>query len=309
MILVVNLNPAVDVNVFGEKFRVYAENRGAACFPEPGGKGNNAARVANLLGGDVIATGLLGGFTGKFIEEELKKEGVVTDFLPITGTTRITLSHIETDSARETKIVPHSPELAPGAAEEFCAHLDLLLEKHNFSIAAFCGSLPPDLKPDYYVKLMHVAGKHGVPVVIDTSGQPLTEAVRLRPYMIKPNQYEAREFTGKDKTNDIFQIFKKLSGKISIICYSMGEDGAAFFSGGKVTRVYSPIRDAAVNPVGAGDALVGGFLAAFDRFGNNRDILYRWAVAAGTSTAMSPGLLWDNTLFKNVLDGLITDEG
>jgi fructose-1-phosphate kinase PfkB-like protein len=31
---------------------------------DPGGKGNNAARAARLLGADVIATGLSGGFTG-----------------------------------------------------------------------------------------------------------------------------------------------------------------------------------------------------------------------------------------------------
>ena len=71
MVLTVTLNPAVDYTVYGERFLPYRTNRCEALFPDAGGKGNNTARIARLLGADVIATGFIGGFTGQFIIEQL----------------------------------------------------------------------------------------------------------------------------------------------------------------------------------------------------------------------------------------------
>jgi fructose-1-phosphate kinase PfkB-like protein len=56
-----------------------------------------------------------------------------------------------------------------------------------------------------------------------------------------------------------------------------------------------------VNPVGAGDAFVGGYAAAWDRYGNNGELLLSWAAASGTAAALSKRLLYEPEVFRRVL--------
>jgi len=51
----------------------------------------------------------------------------------------------------------------------------------------------------------------------------------------------------------------------------------------------------------AGDAFVGGFLAAYDRDAGDLLPCFRSAIAAGTATASVKGLLWSPPLFEELL--------
>jgi 1-phosphofructokinase family hexose kinase len=307
MILTVTLNPAVDLTVFGGSFRVHETNRGRSLPPDPGGKGNNVARVARLLGADVTATGLVGGFTGDFIEGALAAESITPSFFRIDGITRFTAAYLEQGTGLETKIVPDGPEVSREEAAAFVRHDEELIAKGAFSVVALSGSLPRGVGADFYSPLIEAAGRHGVPVVLDTSGPPLREAVGSAPLMVKPNLAEATELFGADDKDELFRYLRGLARTIPIVALTMGREGALFFTRDKAIRA-SAGSVAAVNPVGAGDAFVGGFSAAYDKFGDDRGRLFRWAVAAGTACAGSSGLLFAREAFDAAEKSVVLEE-
>lgn len=75
MIYTCTLNPSVDYIVHMDELRVGELNRALKTLTFPGGKGINVSRVLKRLGVDSTALGFAGGFTGAFIESELRNEG------------------------------------------------------------------------------------------------------------------------------------------------------------------------------------------------------------------------------------------
>ena len=89
MITTVTLNASIDKAYYmessienGTVMRVKAVHNSA------GGKGLNVARAVRLCGEEVLATGLVGGYNGKYLEALLDKDGVSHDFVHIQGETR-----------------------------------------------------------------------------------------------------------------------------------------------------------------------------------------------------------------------------
>ena len=74
MILTVTINPCVDKSIFIDRLKVGGFNHGTEWSDVAGGKGNNAARVLKRLGVPVKALVLVGGATGKRMEQLLRDE-------------------------------------------------------------------------------------------------------------------------------------------------------------------------------------------------------------------------------------------
>jgi tagatose 6-phosphate kinase len=306
MILTVTLNPAVDFTVYGDTFKVNETNRGRLMDPDPGGKGNNVARVARLLGTDVVATGFLGGFTGRFIESGLREEGIETDFLHIDSLSRITVAYIEETASAETKVVPFGPDITRSEREKFARHYRSLLKENSFSSVILSGSLPGSLPDDYYGTLIDSAREYDVRVLLDTSGPPLVCGMKHTPFLVKPNRQEAKELVGSDGERETYRFFEGVAENGTIVALTLGEGGAVFFSGNKIYRI-RPEAGKGRNPVGAGDAFVGGLACALDRFGKRDDMLFSWAAAAGTAAAGSQGLLFSTDLFHEIQKSLLIE--
>mgnify|MGYP000870770912 FL=1 len=300
MILTVTLNPAVDYTVFGGAFTPYATNRGRDIAPEAGGKGNNAARVCRLLGFEVIATGIVGGHTGDFIRSAIESEGVVARFLEVPHPTRITMAYIETESGRDTKIVPSGAELDDTIGASFLSHYEALLRANKCDIVLLCGSLPPGLPDDYYGTLIDTAAAHGARVILDTSGAPLTRAIGHDPFIITPNLHEACELAGSDDRKTVIDFLCRASRRMGMAALTLGSEGAVYCVNGTARTVPAP-RVKTVNPVGAGDAFAAGLACACAKFGLDPAMMARWSLAAGACTAQSRGLTWDPALFDSML--------
>ena len=309
MILTVTLNPAVDYVVFGDSFMVGETNRGEDIAPDPGGKGNNAARIAHALGTEVQATGLAGGFTGAFIEDSLRAEGIQPDFYRTLGATRITASFIDKGSLRQTKIVPQGLTVSSTEIEGFRLHFDQLLRSRNYSMVSMNGSLARGMNADEYLNLIKLCEEAKLPTILDTSGAALVAAVsqrgnKVRPYMIKPNIEEARALCGAgDSANveEVVALLRPFLDSVPCIALTLGAEGAILLSKEESLRGFVSAV-AAVNPVCAGDAFVGGFLAAWDQRPGDLKNCFRWALAAGSATASVKGLLWERKMFDELLN-------
>jgi fructose-1-phosphate kinase PfkB-like protein len=170
-----------------------------------------------------------------------------------------------------------------------------------------CGSLPRGVPDDYYGTLIDIAAAHHIPVILDTSGVPLAEGVKHRPYMIKPNREEAIELTGGSTMEEVTSRVKSMTVLVPAISLTLGGEGALLFRHDRTMRGRSTMG-AAVNPVGAGDSFVGGYMAAFSRFGDDPVSSFRWALAAAACTARATGITWPPGEFENALRTIELEE-
>jgi len=76
VIVVVCLNPALDVTHHVDAVDWGGVNRPRAVQARPGGKGLNVARTLHALGVDVLVLGLAGGITGAGVEAGLRERCV-----------------------------------------------------------------------------------------------------------------------------------------------------------------------------------------------------------------------------------------
>ena len=95
MIVVVCLNPALDITHHVPKVDWAGVNRPAAVHARPGGKGTNVARSLHSFGVDIVLLGFSGGTTGAAVETGLRQLGVPTAFTRTTGETRRTFTVVD----------------------------------------------------------------------------------------------------------------------------------------------------------------------------------------------------------------------
>ena len=98
MILVVSLNPALDITHHVAGVDWSGVNRPREVSTAPGGKGLNVARTLHALGADVRVVGLAGGIVGEAVAAALAAAGVTGAFAPIAGQTRRTFAVVDTSS-------------------------------------------------------------------------------------------------------------------------------------------------------------------------------------------------------------------
>src|SRR5699024_10806567 len=92
----------------------------------PGGKGINVSRVLNELTYKNTALGFLGGYTGNFIEEQMKSKGGETCFIRIKDETR---TNIKLKSKEETEINGLGPNIAPEESNQLLQQLQQITKK------------------------------------------------------------------------------------------------------------------------------------------------------------------------------------
>lgn len=290
MIATVTLNPSLDEWMRLPSLRVGELNRASGFARYPGGKGLNVSRVIRELGGRTVAFGVAGGEDGMILRELVNRLSIPHDFVTVSGSTRNNYK-ILTDRPRVlTEINMAGPVVSPAILRE--------LERRLFGqrpaprCVVFSGSLPPGAPSSVYRRWIEAFRRRGIPSVLDTSGEALRAGLDARPWMIKPNRQEAEELLQERLTGRAHLIRaaqRLLQRGPEVVIVSLGRDGAlmasAHPSGAWLGRPPSVKTDSAV---GAGDSLVGGFLAAWVR---RQPLIeaFRLGIASGAAAAMTPG--------------------
>ncbi|QWB24819.1 MULTISPECIES: 1-phosphofructokinase family hexose kinase [Streptomyces] len=283
MILTVTLNTALDITYRVRSLRPHASHRVSEVTERPGGKGVNVARVLAALGHEVTVTGFTGGATGRVVQELLASVPDVTDALvPITGTTRRTIAVADDLTGDTTQLNEPGPTITPTEWSSFQeAYEDLLA---SASAVALCGSLPPGVPVGAYAGLVRTARSAGIPVLLDTSGEPLRRGVAARPDIIKPNTEELAELTGSHDPLRATQDARRRGARAVVA--SLGPKGLLAVSPEGRWRTAPPtlVRG---NPTGAGDSAVAGLISALVEHLPWPDRLTR-AVALSAATVSAP---------------------
>jgi 1-phosphofructokinase len=261
VIVTVTPNPSIDRTLRVPVLRRGEVVRATATTSEAGGKGINVARALDQMGVPTIAIAPASDATRAQLEDLLGGRPPLR-FVPIEGEIRTNLSLTEPDGT-VTKVNEPGPTLEPAMA-------DRLLEEVATAIATIdtvdwvvgCGSLPPGLADSFYAEL---AGRipPRVRVAIDADRGALRAAIGGRVDLVKPNRIELEELVDRPlpTLGDVLDAARSLiTAGVGQVLVSLGRDGALAVDGVSACHVAAPIDDVA-NTVGAGDALLAGYLA------------------------------------------------
>jgi 1-phosphofructokinase len=284
MILTVTPNPSLDRTLEVESLVRGEVLRAGATRVDAGGKGVNVSRALLANGHDTKVVLPVGGFEGEQFVALLDELGVEVVSVPIAEPIRINVTAVEADGTT-TKLNAPGPELS---APEVEALLNATVDAaQDASWVAACGSLPPGAPDDFYAQLAWALRARGVRVAVDTSGAPLEAALTAAPEVVKPNREELAELAGMEieTFGDVVSGAGKIrSLGVGTVVASLGPFGAVLVEEDSAFVAETPPLTPR-STVGAGDALLAGFLAA----GGRGSEALAEGVAWGTAACRLPG--------------------
>lgn len=287
MIYTVTFNPSLDYCVVVKDFKTGAVNRADNERMCPGGKGINVSIVLKNLGIPSTALGFLGGFTGDEIEKRLKEQNVRTDFIRVReGVSRI---NVKLRSGEETEINGSGPVIGAVEMKQLYEALGRLKDGDTLVLA---GSIPAGMPEYAYQEILEALGVKKVRAVVDATGELLLNVLKYHPFLVKPNHHELGALFGVEintkKDAAVYGEKLRQAGARNVLV-SMGAAGAVLLTeDGQVLEKDAP-GGAVVNSVGAGDSMVAGFLAGYEKYGDYEKALW-YGLCAGSASACGEGL-------------------
>jgi 1-phosphofructokinase len=298
MIYTVTFNPAVDYSVRATSLELGGVNRVFDEHFTVGGKGINVSLVLKRLGVESVASGFTAGYTGQLIEGELRKNGIQTDFVRVrNGFSRLNVK-LTTDT--QTQLNGVGPQVSRSELQMLYSKLEILGKN---DILVLSGSVPGSMPQNTYERILEFLSGRGVLAVVDAEGKLLTNTLKYKPFLIKPNREELEDIFQKKMFSDdeIIQAAQRLSKKgARNVLISLDADGALLLDEtGKIYR-QGTRSGTVINPVGAGDSMIAGFIAGYLK---KKDYSYalKLGTAAGTATAFSRSLASKTAIEKQML--------
>lgn len=287
MITTVTLNASIDkayrINMPLTKGTVM---RVAECEDSAGGKGLNVARAIAANGEPVLATGFVGGNNGHYLCELVARDDIRERFVRVRNETRCCINVLEPGGGSTEFLEPGRP-VDRAELEDM---MSTLLELANQSdVVTMSGSVPVGAGTNVYQRLVRLVREAGKPVILDTSGDYLMQGIRALPTMVKPNIDEIGQLLNRkiEGIDEVVSAARELHERgVEIVVVSLGAAGAIMACDEGIFRGYAP-KIQAINPVGAGDTMVGSFAVAIARGMKGSESL-RFAMSCASASCLSP---------------------
>jgi 1-phosphofructokinase len=284
VIVTLTLNPSVDRTVEVETLARGEVMRALGVRVDPGGKGINVSRALATHGLPTRAVVTVGGAEGEHLVALLRDTGIEIVPVRIRGAIRSNITVVEPDGTTTKFNEPGAQLSAEELAAVFAAVKDAAASA-DWLVAS--GSLPPGTPADCYADLVRLLASSGTFVAVDTSGPALEAVLAAGPTLVKPNRDELAEVTGR-RLSTIPDVIDAACGLRDLgakaVLASLGAEGAILVDDDGAIHGWTP----AVPPlssVGAGDAMLAGFLAGG---GKGADALVE-ALAWGAAAVLQPG--------------------
>jgi fructose-1-phosphate kinase PfkB-like protein len=227
-------------------------------------------------------------------DEALRLRGV-----EVGGEVRATTVVLES-SGRVTVMNEPGPPLGTGDWERFSAAVEA--ELAGARVLACSGSLPPGTPGDAYAGLTRLAHARGAVAIVDVAGEQLARALEAGPDVVTPNLAEAEGVldgrAGESVEAGPVEVVRARASRAAAALVAHGAGSAIVTAGGAGAAVataaggepaWRPAPQVTVrNPVGAGDALVGGLAVALER-GEPFDAAVAGGLAAAAASVETDG--------------------
>lgn len=303
-VLTVTLNPAIDKTIVIPHFRRGVIYRPDTIGLSAGGKGINVSKVLSQLGVNTLASGFLPQKGADFIHLELDSHKIKHHFIEVPGEVRTNMTILNPASKRATRIFEPGGRVRKADIQRFKKEYIRLIK--NASVVIISGSHALGVPDDLDAQLISLAHRQGIPTVLDTSFEPLRQGLQRSPFLVKPNLEEAEDLLGcrlkseKSIKSALVELYRQ--GAL-IVALSDGKKGAYLYNGTDFLRALPPVIEQK-NPVGCGDAFVGGFIAGYLKKNFFIDCV-KFASACGCVNAMSinPGEISSakvNNIFRRI---------
>ena len=291
--LVITPNLCFDVTVELPELVPGSVARATRTVTSAGGKGVNVVRAASAQTDtdQVRLIGFLAETDGPRLAGFLADEGAAFHPVPVGGVVRVATIIIE-DSRRVSVINGRGPDITDQAWMEMLALIDEVTGPGELIVCS--GSLPPGVPEDGYAQIVHWGHRKGSQVVVDAAPVPLSASLAAEPDLVSPNLSEAEAM---------------LFGRTSELVHEEGDDvparavtaaRALYATGARRAVVTAGAAGAAlctadgtwwltaapvdvVNPIGAGDAFIGGVSVALTRGASDLEAV-RSGIASGSAS-------------------------
>ena len=284
MIYTLTLNPAIDLFIKTQQMAPNTVNRTDSYDVQANGKGVNVSCILKRRGVDNTALGVGAGFTLDYIADFLTQQGVPNHFYKDAGFTRINVFARVVTTDTEYKLVNPGPQISADTLNQLYQQLTTLGSDDWLCVS---GSCAPGIAPAFLFKLGALSQKNGFQLIIDSAYPEAVEALAYKPLLVKPNDVELMNWfhqTGEaDLTTMITLGHRALEAGAQNILVSLGAAGALFMNH-DVTLVGNAPKIAVLNTAGAGDTMLGTFLAGLYQHHDLAETL-KLAIAAGSDTA------------------------
>ena len=278
MIITVTLTPALDKTVILPDFRVDQVNRIQSVRLDPGGKGINVSKGLRVLGTDSIATGILGGDTGLYIERSLHRLGIACDFIWTDSETRTNLKIVDPLRHTNTDINEAGTPVSKATLEDVFRKIETASRAGD--IAVFAGKAPAGTDDGIFADWTERLRRHGVQVYLDADSELLIRGAKAHPALIKPNGAELSRLVGRSFSDveEMADAARKLAADgIGTVVVSLGSDGALFVTRDTALRAEG-LKVEVNSTVGAGDSMLAAMAC-----GNERGMSFRDTCALATA--------------------------
>ena len=284
MIYTLTLNPAIDLFIKTQTMAPNTVNRTDSYDIQANGKGVNVSCILKRRGVDNVALGVGGGFTLDYIADFLTEQGIRNYFYKDAGFTRINVfTRVVSDNA-EYKLVNPGPEISAETLKQLYQQLTTLGADDWLCVS---GSFARGIEPSFLLQLGKLSQENGFALIIDSSYPEAVKALAYQPLLVKPNDAELMSWFNQSGEADLATMVKlghkALAAGAQNVLVSLGAAGALFMNQ-DVTLVGNAPKIDVLNTAGAGDTMLGTFLAGLYQKQDIADTL-KLAIAAGSDTA------------------------
>ena len=302
MIVTLTPSPSLDLEYEISELTPGALHRANYSSIRAGGKGVNVSRVLTQMGVDTTAIVPIDTSSSETFISSAEKDEINLEIVPVEGALRFntTLLH----EGKTTKINgaarPWSTKESKRVAEAFLSYA----KRSDFAVIG--GTLPPSTAPGWIAELVAEAGSK-TRVVVDSSGATLREAIAAKPFLIKPNKDEAEELLGiqiLDVIDGAEAAREMLALGAKTVLLSLGSLGS-IFADKDLMLFAKPAELKVQNTVGAGDALLAGFIGAFD---SGRQLALASATAWAEATITNQNLHLNISVQDSVVSRIISEK-
>jgi len=292
-VLVFTPNLCFDVTIDLPELVPGSVSRATATVTSAGGKGVNVVRAAGALTAaeQVRLAGFLADGDGARLASFLSDEGTAFHPVHVDGAVRVASILLE-QSGRVTVINGRGPDIS---ADRWAAMVELIDDIVGPGELIVCsGSLPPGVPADGYAQIVALGHRKGSQVVVDAAPEPLAACLSEQPDLVSPNLSEAEAMLFGRTSELVHEEGADVPDRAVVAARALhvagarravvtaGAAGAALCTAdGTWWLVAAPVT--VLNPIGAGDAFVGGASVALTEGATDLEVV-RAGIASGSAS-------------------------
>lgn len=284
MIYTLTLNAAIDMAILSPTLKKNEVTRSNKTSFSPNGKGVNVSIVLDHFNVKNKIISVLGGFTGRYIHEELVARNHHVIPVWVEEDTRLNVFINQGDD--EYKVVSKGAYVSLEKQKEI---LSIIENAVDLDCLVVSGSLPPGIEEHFLLDIIDVCKKNNIDFVFDISSPILKDIISKGPLLIKPNDDEIREIFGFNVNNEeeiieALLTLRKMGAKN--IMLTLGNKGMYVLFGNKIYYA-NAVEIKLLSSACAGDSSLAAFLSSMDK-----DIVnaIKLASATGANVAESEGI-------------------